>query len=64
MLLFVSSLLLHQRDTNTDPVSDGNEAEIGQVFKSTNVPRHEYFVTTKLYALLIPDDLIWAQLTT
>ncbi|KAL4875211.1 hypothetical protein BJY04DRAFT_232862 [Aspergillus karnatakaensis] len=28
----------------------GNEAEIGQVFKSTNVPREEYFVTTKLWS--------------
>lgn len=28
---------------------DGNEAEIGEVFKSINVPREEYFVTTKLY---------------
>lgn len=28
---------------------DGNEAEIGEVFKTINVPREEYFVTTKLY---------------
>jgi hypothetical protein len=31
---------------NSSP--DGNEAEIGQVFKNTKVPREEYFVTTKL----------------
>ncbi|KAL5338185.1 hypothetical protein BJX70DRAFT_408854 [Aspergillus crustosus] len=28
----------------------GNEAEIGQVFKSTKIPREEYFVTTKLWS--------------
>ncbi|KAL4940580.1 hypothetical protein BDV06DRAFT_230246 [Aspergillus oleicola] len=28
----------------------GNEAEIGQVFKDTKVPREEYFVTTKLWS--------------
>ncbi|OGE52447.1 hypothetical protein PENARI_c010G12342 [Penicillium arizonense] len=28
----------------------GNEAEIGQVFKETDVPREEYFVTTKLWS--------------
>ncbi|KAL2849632.1 hypothetical protein BJX68DRAFT_255354 [Aspergillus pseudodeflectus] len=28
----------------------GNEAEIGQVFKNTKVPRSEYFVTTKLWS--------------
>ena len=28
----------------------GNEAEIGQVFKSTAVPRDELFVTTKLWS--------------
>ncbi|KAL4752230.1 hypothetical protein BDW72DRAFT_202460 [Aspergillus terricola var. indicus] len=28
----------------------GNEAEIGQVFKNTKVPREEYFVTTKLWS--------------
>jgi hypothetical protein len=33
---------------------DGNEAEIGQVFKSINVPRDEYFVTTKLYVIYSP----------
>jgi diketogulonate reductase-like aldo/keto reductase len=34
---------------------DYNEAEIGEVFKKTKVPRAEYFVTTKLlgiYSLL------------
>ncbi|KAL4915703.1 hypothetical protein BDW62DRAFT_219250 [Aspergillus aurantiobrunneus] len=30
--------------------ADGNEAEIGQVFKSTKVPRSDYFVTTKLWS--------------
>ncbi|KAJ0418719.1 hypothetical protein BJY00DRAFT_324703 [Aspergillus carlsbadensis] len=30
--------------------ADGNEAEIGQVFKNTKVPRSEYFVTTKLWS--------------
>ncbi|KAJ5948249.1 hypothetical protein N7466_001264 [Penicillium verhagenii] len=29
---------------------DGNEAEIGQVFKSIEIPRNEYFVTTKLWS--------------
>ncbi|RJE22366.1 Aldo/keto reductase family [Aspergillus sclerotialis] len=28
----------------------GNEAEIGQVFRRTTVPREEYFVTTKLWS--------------
>ncbi|KAL4926189.1 uncharacterized protein BDV17DRAFT_299859 [Aspergillus undulatus] len=28
----------------------GNEAEIGQVFKNIKIPRHEYFVTTKLWS--------------
>ncbi|KAE8367921.1 hypothetical protein BDV27DRAFT_168913 [Aspergillus caelatus] len=28
----------------------GNEREIGEVFKSTKVPRSEYFVTTKLWS--------------
>ncbi|KAJ5912428.1 hypothetical protein N7504_001311 [Penicillium tannophilum] len=28
----------------------GNEAEIGEVFKSIHVPREEYFVTTKLWS--------------
>ncbi|KAL4889023.1 hypothetical protein BDV59DRAFT_210573 [Aspergillus ambiguus] len=28
----------------------GNEAEIGQVFKNTKVPREKYFVTTKLWS--------------
>ncbi|KAL3458871.1 hypothetical protein BJX64DRAFT_301698 [Aspergillus heterothallicus] len=28
----------------------GNEAEIGQVFKNTKVPRSDYFVTTKLWS--------------
>ncbi|KAL3440676.1 hypothetical protein BJX65DRAFT_316306 [Aspergillus insuetus] len=28
----------------------GNEAEIGQVFRNTKVPRSEYFVTTKLWS--------------
>lgn len=29
-------------------ITDGNEAEIGQVFKDIDVPREDYFVTTKL----------------
>lgn len=29
--------------------TDGNEPEIGEVFRSTKVPRSEYFVTTKLF---------------
>ncbi|KAJ5682852.1 hypothetical protein N7462_006017 [Penicillium macrosclerotiorum] len=28
----------------------GNENEIGQVFKATQIPRNEYFVTTKLWS--------------
>ncbi|KAL4805141.1 hypothetical protein BDV18DRAFT_165921 [Aspergillus unguis] len=30
--------------------NNGNEAEIGQVFANTKVPREEYFVTTKLWS--------------
>lgn len=31
--------------------TDYNEAEIGEVFKKTKVPRSEYFVTTKLLGI-------------
>lgn len=29
-------------------IADGNEPEIGEVFKTIDVPREDYFVTTKL----------------
>jgi diketogulonate reductase-like aldo/keto reductase len=34
--------------TNWDRALDFNEPEIGQVFKTTTVPRKELFITTKL----------------
>lgn len=49
VLLYVRFFTVHEVCVLTN--LDGNEAEIGQVFKNTKVPRSEYFVTTKLYFL-------------
>ncbi|RDW92710.1 uncharacterized protein DSM5745_00032 [Aspergillus mulundensis] len=48
-LLYVRCTIMHTTEHRLTS-TDGNEAEIGQVFKNTKVPREEYFVTTKLWS--------------
>ncbi|KOC13636.1 putative aldo-keto reductase [Aspergillus flavus AF70] len=44
------SLIVSVPVSNPTRNTDGNEPEIGEVFRSTKVPRSEYFVTTKLWS--------------
>jgi hypothetical protein len=54
------------RERTDEPGLDFNEPEIGEVFKTTTIPREELFVTTKLYVSIptlscLPPSAIYPQ---